>query len=248
MQSSNICPKIMINDSNKSSQNMIQPIIQPYGEVGMTRRNFMKYVGLAGATAGLGAMGGCMALPVTVMKDIPNWNDYPKTSSMFEREPIDQENLKITDFLLKEEELYGLKTSGKGMFLEKWEEMLPSMGVSKEYSLLIKQGAPQCKNWIIGSYLGMIGSSYHKIQIVANEFKTEEDFEKAKKLAKKIGFPLDKKEYAQCPYFYYSKSPFLTAFLPILSSNDNEYIKLDHITRSKKYQKLRGLELVAGTY
>lgn len=129
----------------KIMENNIQPtqksnIIQPYEETGITRRNFLRFAGLAG----VGMLSGCMALPVEIRRDF-KYNDYPETYSVIESETIDKDNLKLTDFIFKKDELGGMRLA-QG----RWEKLFatgltnPSIGSSKEHSLGAVYGAPQC--------------------------------------------------------------------------------------------------------
>lgn len=225
-----------MNQTNQKSN-----IIQPYEETGMTRRNFLRLAGLAGA----GVISGC-ALPVAVRKDI-KYSDYPEVSSLFEMKPINRDNLELSDFILRKDELVGVRLCHglEKTFLRK-NETNPLMGecTSERGTMWLNQGVPLCEKHIFMEYIGEKNyPSFHFI-ILANKFKTIEDFEKARLKIKEIA----PKEKAP-PVRSYSKAPFTVNICEFnVRKANEEYALLEHRERLKNYAEKRGLEFVAGNY
>jgi hypothetical protein len=256
----------MIND--KSSQNY---------EGGLTRRNFLEYLGLAGASAGLAMTGlGCLPVydlsqrsgpfftkPVVdtiptgtigTIRQQPRWDDFPQNYLKIELDEIDKNNLKLTDFILKKDEL-----EGRGIRLSRdWEKVFTK---SEELNPLISKEVDRYpfKNdffpelnpgeWLVADYIEQINYPYHRMGIMANEYNKKEVWEKIKTRCKE-GFSKASKNAGSRVY---GKFPFIVNFMslnvhnkekPFLDKNHEQ----EHIERAELYAEKRGLEFVAGTF
>jgi hypothetical protein len=251
-------------------------VIQPY-EGGMTRRNFLRFAGLAGATAGLAITGlGCLPVydlsqrsgpfftkPVVdtiptgtigAIRQSPRWEDIPHSYYKIELDEIDKKNLKITDFVLKKDELEGRGirlARGREKSLVQLEELNPLISKDVERYPFKSDSFPELNpvEWIAADYIEQIDYPHHRMNISASRSNKKEVWEKIRTICKESSSKSSKNVGLRI----YGKFPFIVNLMslnvhnkekPFLDKNHEQ----EHIERAEAYAEKRGLEFVAGTY
>ncbi|MFH1062037.1 MAG: hypothetical protein V1747_04030 [Candidatus Omnitrophota bacterium] len=230
----------------------------------------MKYLGLAGTAA---MIGGCIPVydlsqrtgpfftkpledtrTIGTIRQRPRWEDTPYFYYKIELEPIDKNNLKLSDFVFKKDEL-----EGKGLRLSRdWEKVFTK---SEELNPLITNEVDRYpfKNdsfselnpgkLLVADYIEQTNYPYHRLGIIAKEYDKKEVWEKTRVRYMDVFEKASKNSKTKV----YGKFPFIVNLISINTYNMEKAFldknhEQEHIERAEIYAEKRGLEFVAGNY